>query len=180
MKRDEKYMALANNQATKSKCSRLRVGAVIVKNGKIISYGYNGVPKHMKKCTIENPCFKEINNIPSGTMVDANLCMSVHAEQFAIINAGNREFIKSESNENLSGSTLYSTHQPCRICALFIIAADIRRVVYEEEYPDKVGLNFLLDAKINVEQCKNGQKKKIESKINYFSSIASEEVEVNV
>ena len=159
MSKDEMYMSIAKDEAKKSKCSRLSVGAVIEKNGKIISTGYNGIPKNMKSCTKENPCYKQRNNIPSGSVVDASECMSVHAEVFAIITAA-----KNGSINGLSGATLYVTHQPCRNCALCIIAADISRVVYEEKYPDYVGIEFLEQAKIRVEKYPENQKSKVRKK----------------
>lgn len=174
MSSDESYMAFARSIAEDSKCPRLKVGAVIVKNGKIISYGYNRVPKNLRECSIENPCYKIENNIASGTIVDVNRCMSVHAEVFAIINAGNREFSSCQSKENLSGSTLFTTYQPCRNCALFIVAADIRRVVYENPYPDDVSLDFFQVAKIKVERLESVQKKSMP----IASMIFSKEVEV--
>lgn len=164
MTKDEKFMSIAKDCAKKSTCSRRSVGAVIEKNGKIISTGYNGIPRNLKSCTKDNPCYKERNNIPSGTIVDASECMSVHAEVFAIITAA-----KHGSIEGLSGATLFVTHQPCRRCALSIIAADISRVVYETEYPDKVGIEFLEQAKISVEKYLENQQTKVQFKNQYMS-----------
>lgn len=155
MTQDEYYMSIAKDEAKKSKCSRLSVGAVIVKNGRIISTGFNGVPNNLKSCTKDNPCYKQKNNIPSGTIVDASECMSIHSEEFAIIAAA-----KHGSIEGLSGATIYVTHLPCRKCALTIIAADICRVVYEIEYPDKIGIEFMEQAKIKVDKFPENQKTK--------------------
>lgn len=170
MSKDETYMSIAKDEAKKSKCSRLSVGAAIAKNGRLISTGYNGVPKDLKSCTKDNPCYKQRNNIPSGTIVDASECMSVHAEVFAIITAA-----KHGSIDGLSGATLYVTHQPCRKCALIIIAADISRVVYETEYPDKVGIEFLQQAKISVEKYPENQQTKVQFKLkNQYTPITNE------
>jgi dCMP deaminase len=153
-KNDELYMSLARLYAEESKCGRKKVGAVIVKNGLIISYGFNGVPHGLISCSTQKPCFKISNNWPSGKPVpaDSNDCLAIHAEQYAIINAANHESIKSESQDWLKGATLYSTHQPCRQCALHIAAAHISRVVYENEYPDTKGVEFLGLAKIQAEK----------------------------
>lgn len=151
---DELYINLARHYAEESKCGRRKVGVVIVKHGLIISHGYNGVPNELLSCSHQEPCFKIANNWPSGKPVpaDSNDCIAIHAEQYAIINAANRDGIKSESQDRLNGATLYSTHQPCRQCALHIVAAHISKVVYEKEYPDVKGIEFLKLAKVQVEK----------------------------
>ncbi len=182
MSKDEKYMSIAKDEAKNSNCSRRSVGAVIEKNGKVISTGYNGIPKNLMSCTKDNPCYKQKNNIPSGSIVDASKCMSIHAEVFAIITAAKNGYI-----DGLSGATLYITHQPCRNCALCIIAADISRVVYEEKYPDNVGIEFLEQAKISIEKYPENQKTKGRNKlknhnaysINKNSLLTSNEGEVH-
>lgn len=143
-------MSLARHYSQESKCGRRRVGAIIVKNGLIISYGFNGVPDEILDCSQREPCFKIKNNWQSGKPVpsDSNDCLAIHAEQYAIINAANRISI----TDGLSGASLYSTHQPCRQCALHIVAAHINRVVYENEYPDAKGLEFLKLSKVQVEK----------------------------
>jgi len=151
---DEKYMGLAKHYATKSKCYRKQVGAVIVKNGKLISTGYNGIPGGIISCTSEQPCFKKLKDISSGTIVDTNDCRAIHAETYAIINAANREFSQSENVDKLRDATIYVTHSPCFQCALNIFASGITCVVYEKQYADKAALKFLRDVKIEVVEYK--------------------------
>lgn len=150
-KDDEYYMSLARSHARQSKCPRRRVGAVIVKRGRIVSHGYNGVPPEMGACFVDEPCFKVKNSIPSGTQVDTKDCMAIHAEQYAILNAANRRRCGSQSKDRLLGATLYVTAQPCLQCALIIIGGGIKRVVYEDHYPDPLAFKLLQESGIKIE-----------------------------
>lgn len=149
-KDDETYMNLARHYANESKCSRRKVGAVIVNKGVIVANGHNGVPDELANCSHQDPCFKIANNWPSGKPVpfDSNDCLAIHAEIDAILNAIKR----TDKRDRLEGATLYCTHQPCRQCALNIVKVHISKVVYENEYPDNVGVDFLQLAKVKVEK----------------------------
>ena len=121
---------------------RNQVGAVIVKDKRILSTGYNGAPRNLDHC-LDIGCIRKQNEVPSGERHE--LCRGVHAEQNAIIQSA----IHGVSIEN---STLYSTHQPCILCAKLIINAKIRRVVFANSYPDDAALKFLKQANVDVEQ----------------------------
>lgn len=147
--KDEYFMSIARQEANKSRCVRRRVGAILVKNGKIVSKGYNGVPYDLIDCSSQVMCFKVANGIKSGAEVDEKNCRVLHAEQFAIVNA-----MKKTNIEPLTGATLYCTEQPCSKCALLIVAADIREVIYEHDYPDGFAKEFLRRAGVIVRQHK--------------------------
>lgn len=132
------FMTMARRAQSKSTCIRGNVGAVIVKNSRMISDGYNHVPNDILKCTSTQICFKNENGIKSGTPVDEKDCRALHAEQWAIINAA-----KSKIKDGINGATLFCTHHPCIKCALAIVAADIKEVVYQNDYPDNLAKDFL-------------------------------------
>lgn len=121
-------MSMAELAATRSTCIRRKVGAVLVKNRRVISTGYNGAPAGHQHCQ-EIGCLREQLNVPSGEKHE--ICRGVHAEQNAIIQAAFRGI-------SVSGAYLYCTSKPCSICAKMIINAGILSVVYRDEYDDKM------------------------------------------
>ena len=120
-----------------------QVGAVIVKNKRIITTGYNGAGSGIMSCKDRGECLRRKLNIPSGTKHE--LCYAVHAEQNAIIQA-------AKLGVSIDGATLYCTHQPCAICAKMIINSGISRVVYASGYPDKFSLEMFEEAGVRIEQ----------------------------
>lgn len=135
-------MELAKLVATRSTCLRREVGAVLVKDKRILATGYNGAPRGMNHC-LEIGCLRDQLGIPSGTR--AELCRAVHAEQNAIIQCA----IYGVSSE---GSTIFVTHQPCTICTKILINAGVKRIVYENPYPDEFSQQLLKEAGVKVEQ----------------------------
>ena len=119
------------------------IGAVIVKDKRIMTTGYNGAPAGLKTCRERGECMRRRLNIPSGTR--AELCYAIHAEQNAIIQA-------AKLGISIDGATLYCTHQPCSVCAKMIINAGIRRVIYQEGYPDPFSLEIFAEAGVLLEQ----------------------------
>ena len=134
-------MEIASVVAKRSTCLRQHVGAVIVKDKRILATGYNGAPSGLPHCD-EVGCLRDKMDVPSGERQE--LCRGVHAEQNAIIQA-------AKFGISVDGGTLYSTHCPCITCAKIIINAGIKRVVYGKEYADKRGLELLREAGIEVE-----------------------------
>ena len=124
---DEYFMQIVEVVKTRSTCLRRQVGAVIVKDNRIITTGYNGAPSHLKHCTELGGCEREKMGIPSGQRHE--LCRALHAEQNAIIQA-------AKLGNTTEGATLYVNVQPCVICAKMLINAGIVRVVYKGDYPD--------------------------------------------
>ncbi len=140
---DEYFMDVAKLAAKRSTCLRRQVGAAIVVDKHVVSTGYNGAPKGLKHCDERGGCLREKMGIPSGQRHE--LCMALHAEQNAIIQATN-------IGKNLENATIYVTHQPCIICAKMIINAGIRRIVMEEGYPDEISVSLLKEANIKIEK----------------------------
>jgi dCMP deaminase len=123
---DEYFMKLAWLVAERSTCERHHVGAVIARDKRILTTGYNGAAAGVKDC-IELGCLRNEMNIPSGTRHE--ICRAIHAEQNAIIQGGFHGI-------SIKGSTLYCTHSPCILCAKMIVNAGIKRVVMSIVYPD--------------------------------------------
>jgi len=141
---DEYFMKIATVVAERSTCLRHKNGAVLVRDKHILSTGYNGAPSGLPHCE-EVGCLREMNKIPSGERHE--LCRGAHAEANAIIQAA----LHGISTEN---SIMYSTHQPCVMCAKLLINAKIREVVYKIPYPDKLSRELLTSAKVNLRQFK--------------------------
>ena len=135
---EDYFMEIAFVVAKRSTCLRNQVGALFVKDKRILTTGYNGAPTGLEHCDSVG-CARE--DVASGTRHE--LCRAVHAEQNAIIQAALHGI-------SIEGSTLYCTHQPCILCAKMMINSRIKKVVYRESYPDKTALKFLEQAGIDV------------------------------
>ncbi len=144
---DARFMDMAKTIATWSSCYRAgrQIGAVIVKNKRILTTGYNGAPAGVLSCVEKGECMRDKLNIPSGTRHE--LCYAIHAEQNAIIQA-------AKLGVSIEGATLYCTHQPCVICAKIIVNAGISKVVYAEGYPDEFSLEIFRLAGVELLQYK--------------------------
>jgi len=138
---DEYFMEMAALTSRRSTCMRRQVGAVIVKDKHIISTGYNGAPRGIKHCEERGGCLREKLNVPSGERHE--LCMALHAEQNAIIQA-------ATLGQSIEGGVIYVTHQPCVICAKMIINAGIKRIVVREGYPDQLSRDILGEAGLRI------------------------------
>ena len=136
---DQYFMALAELVAQRSTCMRRQVGCVIVKGRRVLSTGYNGAPTGLPHCS-EVGCTRE--GIPAGERHE--LCRGLHAEQNGIIQA-------ATFGVSVRGSTLYSTHQPCSVCAKMIVNAGIEKIVVREGYPDELARQLLNEAGIKTE-----------------------------
>jgi dCMP deaminase len=123
------YLKMATEWSALSCCKRKKVGALIVKDGTIISDGFNGTPKGFP-----NDC-EDAN--------DETHWYVLHAEANAMLKV-------ARSTQNTEGSTLYVTYSPCKDCSKMIIQAGIKRVIYKEEYRDISGVKILREAGIDV------------------------------
>lgn len=123
---DEYFMKMAFLVAERSTCLRHHVGAVIVREKRLLTTGYNGAAKGIKDC-IELGCLRNELKIPSGTRHE--ICRAIHAEQNAIIQGGLHGI-------NIKGSTIYCTHSPCILCAKMIANAGITEFVTCTDYAD--------------------------------------------
>jgi len=142
---DRRFMELVKVIAEWSSCyqSNRKIGAIIVKNKRIITTGYNGAPSGYPSCVERGECLRRKANIESGTKQE--MCYAIHAEQNAIVQA-------AKLGVSIEGATLYCTHQPCIICAKLIVNSGIVRVVYEEPYPDQLAMEILNTVGIKVER----------------------------
>ena len=135
-------MEMTKLTATRSSCLRRHVGAVLVKDTRVIATGYNGAPAGVTHCEVTG-CLRQKLNVPSGERHE--LCRGLHAEQNAIIQAA----LYGVSTE---GATIYCTTKPCSICTKMIINAKISQIVYEEYYNDSLADELLKDTDIRVLQ----------------------------
>ena len=133
---DEYFMKLAHEVCTRTTCTRRAVGAVIVKENRILATGYNGVPRGMAHCS-ESGCLREQLGVPSGQRQE--ICRGLHAEQNAIIQA-------ARYGIDIRGSKIYITTQPCITCAKMCINAGIEESIYANPYPDELSLGMLDEA----------------------------------
>ena len=138
---DEYFMEIAEIVKTRSTCIRRQIGAVIVKDNRIITTGYNGAPSGCRHCTEIGSCYRQEHNIPSGERHE--LCRALHAEQNAIIQA-------ARIGNTTDGATIYVTNQPCVICAKMCINAGIKRIAYKDSYPDPLAVEMLEEAGIEL------------------------------
>jgi dCMP deaminase len=133
LKLDEVFINIAKEIGNLSHCTRSKVGAVLVKDGNVISFGYNGTPAGM-----DNGC--EENNVTKDEVI--------HAEMNAILKA-------AKSGNAVEGSTLYLTLSPCKECSKLILQSGVKKVVYLNMYRNLDGIQFLSQF-IEVEQYNNG------------------------
>lgn len=142
---DKRFMELTEKVAEWSSCyqDNRHVGAIVVRDKRVLTTGYNGAPSGIKSCVERGECLRKKLGIPSGTRHE--LCYAVHAEQNAIAQAAKLGIV-------LEGATLYCTHQPCVICAKMIINSGIKRIVYKEGYPDEFSIELLKEAGVETVQ----------------------------
>lgn len=133
---DEYFMEIAYIVAKRSTCLRRRVGAIAVKDRRILATGYNGAPTGLRHCA-EVGCLRAKLEVPSGERHE--LCRGLHAEQNVIIQAALHGI-------SLQGASIYCTNQPCSVCAKMMVNAGIREVVFEGEYPDDLAMAILEEA----------------------------------
>lgn len=135
---DTYFIEMAILASKRSTCLRRKVGAIIVKDKRLLATGYNGVPSGITHCDVTG-CLREKLNVPSGERHE--LCRGLHAEQNAIIQA-------ALHGVSIDGATLYCTTLPCIICAKMIINSGIRKILYLEGYADSLTEEMLDEAKI--------------------------------
>jgi dCMP deaminase len=135
-------MNITNLVAERSTCLRRAVGAVIVKDKRILATGYNGAPTGLRHC-LEVGCLRERLGVESGKMHE--LCRGIHAEQNAIIQA-------AYHGVSVKGSSIFCTNQPCSICARMIINAGINKIYYQSGYADPLAKELLEEAEIEMKQ----------------------------
>jgi len=139
---DAYFMDITFLVAKRSTCLRRAVGALVVKDKRILSTGYNGAPTGIKHCN-EAGCLRAELKVASGEKHE--LCRGIHAEQNAIIQA-------AFHGVGIKGATLFCTNLPCSICAKMIINAGIKKICYHSGYADAISKEMLDAAGIEVKK----------------------------
>lgn len=132
------FLKITEQVAERSTCLRRKIGALLVKDKRILATGYNGAPVGLRHCS-EVGCLRENRQIASGEHHE--LCRGLHAEQNAIIQAALHGI-------KIDRATIYTTHQPCVLCAKMLVNAGIEKIVYRDSYPDKLAESIINEAKI--------------------------------
>lgn len=138
---DEYFLTIATEVAKRSTCLRRQVGAVLVKEKRILATGYNGAPRNIRHCS-EVGCLREKEGVPSGERHE--LCRGLHAEMNALLQA-------AMYGVTVRGATIYTTSSPCSLCAKMLINGDVERVVCVGHYPDDLADEMLAEAGVRVE-----------------------------
>ena len=133
-------MDITHLVAKRSTCLRRQVGAILVKDKRILATGYNGAPSGIAHC-LDIGCLREKKRIPSGERHE--LCKASHAEQNAIVQA-------ATYGTPIKDSTLFCTNLPCSMCIKMIINAGIKTVFYEDGYPDALSEELIKEAGIKL------------------------------
>ena len=137
---DTYFMEFARIAAKRSTCLRRQEGAIAVQDTRIIATGFNGAPSGLPHCSDSG-----IGCIRTGVLSGENLgiCRAVHAEENVIIQC-------AMYGPSIIGAKIYTTLQPCLGCAKSLVNSKVSEIIYEKEYPDKRGLEFLKESGITV------------------------------
>lgn len=142
-------MQITELVASRATCLRRKVGAVLVRNKRILTTGYNGPPSGIEHCEKRGGCMRDELDIPSGERME--LSRAIHAEQNAIIQA-------AKMGISIENSTLYVSTHPCFTCAKMLINAGVKKIIYKEGYPDSFAEEILKEAGVEVIQFDNSIK----------------------
>lgn len=126
----------------RSTCLRRHVGALAVRDNRILATGYNGVPQGLTHC-LDTGCLRQKLGIPSGQRHE--ICRGLHAEQNVIIQAASYGI-------TIQGADIYTTTYPCVLCCKMLINCQVRHIYYSEAYPDELSQSMLNEAGIPVTQ----------------------------
>ncbi|MCL4331640.1 MAG: cytidine/deoxycytidylate deaminase family protein [Candidatus Thermoplasmatota archaeon] len=135
---DQYFMRMAFLAASRSNCTRRKVGAVIVKDKNVLATGYNGPPSGTVHCDVVG-CIRDELDVPSGERHE--LCRGLHAEQNAIIQA-------AVHGVSIKDAVIYVTTHPCVVCSKMLMNAQIREIIYAQGYPDELSELMLLESDI--------------------------------
>ncbi|OPX84370.1 MAG: tRNA-specific adenosine deaminase [Pelotomaculum sp. PtaB.Bin104] len=137
---DQYFMDITRVVANRSTCLRRQVGALIVKDRRILASGYNGAPVGLRHC-LDTGCLREQQGVPSGERHE--LCRGLHAEQNAVVQA-------AVYGIAIKDAVCYVTHQPCLLCAKILINAGVWKVVFQGSYPDPLALEMFEEAGVEL------------------------------
>jgi dCMP deaminase len=144
---DSYFLEITQVVASRSTCLRRQVGALIIRDKRILATGYNGAPSGLAHCR-ETGCLREARGIPSGERHE--LCRALHAEQNAMLQA-------AMYGVPIQGATLYCTTHPCVMCVKMLINAGMKEVVVLDAYPDRLAAELLAEAGILVRSLAPGR-----------------------
>ncbi len=137
---DEYFMTIAHQVATRSTCLRRKVGAVLVREKRLLATGYNGAPRNVSHCR-EAGCLRQQMSVPSGERHE--LCRGLHAEMNSLLQA-------AEHGVRIEGADIYCTNQPCSLCAKMLINVGVKTIYAAETYPDQLALDMLNEAGVRL------------------------------
>ena len=137
---DEYFLRITREVARRSTCLRRQVGAILVRDKRILTTGYNGAPRGLPHCS-EVGCLREETGVPPGERHE--LCRGLHAEMNALLQA-------AVHGIRIEGATLYATTFPCSLCAKMLINCGAKRIVCTEDYPDRLAKDMLEQAGVEV------------------------------
>ncbi|MGE5707364.1 MAG: deoxycytidylate deaminase [Bacteroidota bacterium] len=137
---DDYFFDLAKTVSTRSTCLRRQVGAVLVRDNRILTTGYNGAPSGTPHCH-EAGCIRNELGIPSGERHE--LCRGIHAEQNAVVQA-------ALHGVSIKEATAYVTIQPCITCMKILINSGIKKIFYRGDYPDPIAVKLAEEAGIEL------------------------------
>jgi dCMP deaminase len=135
-------MDIAQLVSERSTCLRRKVGAVLVRDRRILCTGYNGAAHGLAHCD-EVGCLREKLHIRPAERIE--ICRGIHAEQNALVQA-------AAFGINVTGATLYCTHEPCVTCVKMLLNARIKEFVVKQQYPDELGRKMLAEAGVKVRE----------------------------
>lgn len=138
----EYFMNITYLVAERGTCMRRRVGAIAVKDKRILATGYNGAPAGVPHC-LDVGCLRNTLDIPSGQRHE--ICRGLHAEQNVIIQA-------AVHGIHMGGADIYCTTHPCVLCSKMLINCGIKTIYYAEDYPDDLSATLLREAGIDTQQ----------------------------
>jgi dCMP deaminase len=161
---DQYFMDMTHLVKARGTCPRRRVGAVMVKDKRVLTTGYNGAPRNFPH-PIDVGCLRDELNIPRGMVAD--ICPCLHAEQNAIIQA-------ATTGVSIDGSDLYCTTQPCTQCARMVANCGVKRVIFEEEYNDPLASGVLTTAGVELWKWDPGARKAVRLKARTFEQAQDE------
>jgi len=137
---DEYFLSIAREVSRRSTCKRRQVGAILVKDKRILTTGYNGAPRGLEHCEVTG-CLRETLGLSPGERVE--LCRGLHAEMNALLQG-------AIHGVRVDGATLYTTDSPCVSCAKMLINCGIKRIVSSADYPDPLAKEMLAAADVEV------------------------------
>ena len=144
---DEYFLRIAAEVATRSTCLRRQVGAILVRDKRILTTGYNGAPRGITHCS-QVGCLREKRGIQSGERHE--LCRGLHAEMNALLQAASH-------GVNIESAAVYCTNCPCSLCVKMLINCGVTRIVTRADYPDDLAKELLDEAGITVEVIPMGE-----------------------